>query len=116
MTLDEYFSTGPPFERPVFEAVMAHVATLGEVHVEPVSVGIFLKAGPSFVELRPLTKWVALSFALERELDSPKFSRKMKPQRGAATYHVVRLRTPDDVDDEVKAWLTEAYTRTISLR
>lgn len=116
MTLEDYFSTGPPFERPVFDAVMAHVTTLGEVHVEPVSVGIFVKAGRSFVELRPLTKWVALSFALDRELDSPKISRKMKPQRGSATYHVVRLRTPDDVDDDVRAWLTEAYARTMLLR
>jgi len=24
MTVEEFFSTGPPFERPVFEAVMAH--------------------------------------------------------------------------------------------
>ena len=30
MTLDEYFSTGPSFERPIFDAVAAHLATLGE--------------------------------------------------------------------------------------
>ena len=29
MTLDEYFSTGPPFERPVFDAVMDYLETLG---------------------------------------------------------------------------------------
>ena len=43
MSLDEYFSTGPDRERPIFEAVMAHLDTVGPVHVEPVSVGIFLK-------------------------------------------------------------------------
>ena len=43
MTLDEYFATGPDFERPVFEAVMAHLENVGPVHVEPVSVGILLK-------------------------------------------------------------------------
>ncbi len=118
MTLEEYFSTGPPFERPVFDAVMAHVATLGPVHIEPVSVGIFVKAGRSFIELRPLTKWVALSFALERDLDHPKIARKSKAQRGSTspkTYYFVRLRTPEDVDDDVKAWLAEAYDRTVAL-
>ena len=54
MSIDEYFSTGPPHERPVFEAVMAHVDGLGPVHVEPVSVGIFLKHGRRFAELRPM--------------------------------------------------------------
>ena len=43
MTLDEYFATGPSHERPVFDAVMRHLADVGPVHVEPVSVGIFLK-------------------------------------------------------------------------
>ena len=44
MTLDEYFSTGPERERPIYEAVKAHLDTLGPVIVEPVSVGIFLKS------------------------------------------------------------------------
>ena len=65
MSVEEYFSTGPPFERPVFEAVMAHLATVGPVHVEPVSVGIFLKRSRTFAELRPMTKWVAVSFTLQ---------------------------------------------------
>ena len=43
MTLEDYFATGPAFERPVFDAVMAHLDTIGPVHVEPLSVGIFLK-------------------------------------------------------------------------
>ncbi|HWI03138.1 MAG TPA: hypothetical protein VNT52_04820, partial [Acidimicrobiales bacterium] len=31
MALEEYFSTGPSHERPVFEAVMAHLETVGPV-------------------------------------------------------------------------------------
>ena len=33
MTLDEYFATGPPHERPVFDAVMRHLAEVGPVHL-----------------------------------------------------------------------------------
>ena len=53
LSLDEYFSTGPPHERPIFDAVMAHIDTLSGVHVEPVSVGIFFKRGRTFAQLRP---------------------------------------------------------------
>jgi hypothetical protein len=48
MSLEEYFSTGPAHERPIFEAVMAHLNTVGPVHVEPVAVGIFLKRAKTF--------------------------------------------------------------------
>jgi hypothetical protein len=108
MALDDYFSTGPPFERPVFDAVMAVLDGLGPVHVEPVSVGIFIKKDGSFLELRPLQKWVALSFSLPRVVHSPKIARKVVPY-GARYYHVVNLRDPADVDDDVADWLTEAY-------
>ena len=42
MTLEEYFSTGPTFERPMFDSVVAHLRTLGEPFLEPVSVGVFV--------------------------------------------------------------------------
>ncbi len=108
MTLDEYFSTGPERERPIFDAVMAHVTSIGAVHVEPVSVGIFLKRSRTFAELRPMTKWIALSFSLGRVESHPKIARKMKGSTNR-TYHVVNLREPSDVDDTVRDWLTEAY-------
>jgi len=108
MSLEEYFSTGPAFERPVFEAVMAHLATLGPVHVEPVSVGIFVKKSGHFLELRPMTRWVALSFLMPRRIQSTRIARKTYAV-GALTFHVVNLRGPEDVDDQLRAWLTESY-------
>jgi hypothetical protein len=83
MTIEEYFSTGPDFERPVY--------------VEPVSVGIFLKTERSFVELRPLTKWVNLGY----------------PARDGE-WRKIRLRGPEDLTHEVKAVLAEAYARSVS--
>jgi Domain of unknown function (DUF5655) len=108
MTLDEYFSTGPERERPIFDAVLGYLETLGPIHVEPVSVGIFLKSTGSFVELRPKTKWVAMSFPLPYRLDDSRIARKMKGS-GPKTYHVVNLREAADLDDQVKEWLAESY-------
>lgn len=108
MTVEEYFSTGSARERPIFEAVLAHLDSLGPIDVEPVSVGIFCKRNGSFVELRPMVAWVALWFPLSRVVDHPRISRTIRGS-GARTYHVVRLRGPEDVDDEVRGWLTEAY-------
>jgi hypothetical protein len=108
MTLTEYFSTGPPIEKPIFDAVYAHLDTLGPVHVEPVSVGIFFKQPRKFAQLRPMTKWVALSFSLTHKVDHRLMSRK-PIAHGGHYYHVINLRGPEDVDDQIRGWLTEAY-------
>jgi hypothetical protein len=108
MTLDEYFSTGPARERPIFEVVMAHLDKVGPVYVEPVSVGIFLKATRTFAQLRPMTRWVALSLSLTRSVDHPRMGRKVQPWAGRY-YHVFNLRDPSDLDHDIRQWLTESY-------
>jgi hypothetical protein len=108
MSLEEYFSTGPAHERPIFEAVMRHLDGVGPVHVEPVSVGIFLKRAQTFAQLRPKDRWVALSFALPRRVQHERIVRKVVEYSGRY-YHVANLRTPEDLDERLKGWLTEAY-------
>lgn len=109
MSLEEYFSTGPSHELPVFDAVHGYLATLGPVHVEPVAVGIFIKKAGTFVELRPMTRWVAMSFPLLRRLVHPKIARR-PIESGSRIYHIVNLRSPDDLDDDVRSWLAESYS------
>ena len=109
MALSEYFATGPAFERPVFDAVMAHLETIGPVHVEPVSVGIFLKRAGTIAELRPMRQWTAISFTLQRVVQHPRIVRKPILNHGGRFLHVANIATPDDLDAELRGWLTEAY-------
>jgi Domain of unknown function (DUF5655) len=108
LSLEEYFDTGPPFERPIFDAVRAHLEGVGPVHIEPVSIGIFFKRRRTVVQLRPMVRWVAVGFILHRRLDAARLSRKPSGS-GSRWWHVVNVRTPEEVDDELRAWLTEAY-------
>jgi hypothetical protein len=108
MSVHEYFSTGPEHERPIFEVVVSFLNTVGPVHVEPVSVGIFLKRARTFAELRPMQRWVALSFSLSRRVRHPTITRKVVPYHGRY-YHVANLRSPEDFDDRLRDWLAEAY-------
>ena len=108
MTIDDYFATGPAFERPIFEAVHEFVTTLGPVSVEPVSVGLFVKKQGGWIELRPKTKWVELCFPFPRTIHHPLISRK-PIEAGKFRYHYVRLHTPDDLNETVRDWLSESY-------
>jgi hypothetical protein len=108
MTLDEYFATGPAFERPIFEAVYEFVSSLGPVSVEPVSVGLFIKKQGSWIELRPKTKWMDLCFPFPRRIDHALISRK-PIDAGRFVYHYAKLRGPEDFSETVRAWLAESY-------
>jgi hypothetical protein len=108
LTLDEYFATGPPHERPVFDAVMAHLGTLGPVHADAVSVGIFLKNPRKFAELRPMQRWVAIGFTLPRRARHPTITRKVV-EYGNRYWHVANVASPDELDDELLGLLGEAY-------
>jgi hypothetical protein len=108
MSLEEYFATGPAHERPVFDAVMAHLTTLGPVHADVVSVGIFLKNPGKIAELRPMQRWVAISFGLHRRASHRTITRKVV-QYGERWWHVANVATPDDLDDDLRDLLAEAY-------
>jgi len=108
MSVEEYFSTGPPWEKPVFDAVMAHVSTLGPVHADAVQVGIFLKNPKKFAELRPMTKWVAISFGLRRRASHPTIKRKVI-EYGGRYWHTCNVASADEVDPSLLELLTEAY-------
>ncbi|HLZ69592.1 MAG TPA: DUF5655 domain-containing protein [Dehalococcoidia bacterium] len=108
LSLDAYFAGRPPAQRRVFDAVAAHVRELDGVEIEAVSVGILIKASRTFAELRPRRDRLALSLLLGRMLDHPRVRRHVRAgARGVA--HFIDLHDTEDVDDEVRGWLTEAY-------
>lgn len=111
MPLDDYLASGPPFERPIFEALMAGIDHVGPIHIEPVSVGIFLKRAQTFAELRPMTRWETLSFWLPRRAEHPQITRKVN-EYGGRYWHTARLDGPDDLDDRLLAFVEEAYALT----
>ena len=108
MNVDEYFATGPAWERPIFEAVLAEVRALGSIHVEPVSVRIFIKSTGGWIQLRPASEWVSLWFPMSRPIDHPRIARK-PIQSGQRFLHMVKLTGPAEVDDLLRAWLAESY-------
>lgn len=108
LSVEAYFAGRPPVEREIFEAVRDHLTSLGPVIVEPVTVGVLFKGVRTFVELRPKQKWVDLSIGLERRVEHPRITRTTRTNT-PRTYHGVRLHGPEDVDDQVREWLTESY-------
>jgi hypothetical protein len=108
MSLDVYLATGPAHEAPVVEAVLAHLRTLGPVVIEPVSVGVLVKRRRTFVELRPMQRWEAVWFGVPDQVSHPRIARTLRGS-SSTTFFAVNVRSPDEVDDQLRDWLTAAY-------
>jgi len=97
-----------PEQRPIYDAIIDHVKALGPVHVDPVQIGVFLKSDRKLAEFRPKQKWLSASLYLARRLEDARVARVY--ESGATRFVVeIKLRTVEDVDDQFKEWLTEAY-------
>jgi hypothetical protein len=107
-TVEESFRGRPAAQREIYEALMAHLRELGPVHADAVKVGVFLKRDRKLAEVRPMARSLSLALVLPGRLDHPRVDRSL-PISGDRVVHFIRLRRVEEVDDELRAWLTEAY-------
>ncbi|HEX6932276.1 MAG TPA: DUF5655 domain-containing protein [Streptosporangiaceae bacterium] len=108
ITVDAAFAGRPRWQRAVYDEIVAHMDNLGPVHEDAVSVGVFLKADRKLAEVRPRSRDVSLALYLPRPDPDPRFARILG-RNGPRVFHVLLLRGPEEVDDQVRAWLTEAF-------
>jgi len=109
MSLDDRLNSLDPNQRSICEAVLALVPLIGEIEVEPVRVGFFLKGGRTFASLRLRRAGIRLLVMLPRRLEHPRLA-SSRPGRAASRIpHATTLRTPAEVDDDILAWLAESY-------
>jgi Domain of unknown function (DUF5655) len=92
----------------IVERVIAMARTIGPVDVIAEKTRIALAARMSFAALVVRARWVDGHVVLARRLESPRF-RRIEVFSPRNQLHAFRLDAPDAVDDEVRAWLAEAY-------
>lgn len=107
-SLAECFAGHPAVLREVYDELIAHVRTLGPVHLDVVRVGVFIKHQWKLAEIRPMASRLSLEVVLPRVVEDLRVVRRIG-LAGGRTVHVVRLASREEVDDQVRGWLTEAY-------
>ncbi len=105
--LDSHFADAPGL-RVVFDAYLAAARENGPVTVNATKSRISFQVRMRFAGIeRPRRHHIVATFVLVRELASPRLRVEFIPPRYYV--HRVVLRTVDDVDDELRGWLAEAY-------
>jgi hypothetical protein len=106
--IDRHFARSDPAVRDAFDAVLAAIAPLGPVAVLAEQTRIALHVRMSFAAFVPHRHWLDGHVILARRLDHPRF-RRVEEYSTRNVLHAFRLSGPDDVDDEMRSWLAEAY-------
>lgn len=107
-SIDATFFGRPEEQREICDAIVAQAQQLGDVHVDAVQVGVFLKTDRKIAELRPKSKWLECSLYLPYAIDDPRIARSLR--LGAErTVNYVKLRTLEDVDEQFVEWLSRAF-------
>jgi len=112
-TVDETFAGRPAYQRAAYDAIIAHVESLGPVHVDAVGVGVFLYADRKFAEIRPMARALSVYIFAPNAVAHPRLARSSRI--GAdRIWSVLRLHGPDDVDDDLLAAISAAYDEATS--
>ena len=114
-TVDDTFAPYPAEWRLIYDAVVAHLDTLGPVHADAVKVGVFLKTDRKLAEIRPRARAVDLMLMLPGAFDDPRVARVLRASADL-TANVFKLTSTADVDDQLRVWLTAAYATATRVR
>ena len=108
ITVDDLLARHPRWVREIYVVVIDHLNSLGPLHEDAVNVGIFLKSDRKLAEFRPRVRSVLLSLYLPYELTDPRIARTL-PTAADRVVAMIKLTGADQVDDQLREWLTEAY-------
>ncbi len=108
ITVSELLRRHPSWVSEIYQAVIEHLTTLGPVHEDAVNVGIFLKSDRKIASFRPRVRSVLLSLFLPYELTDSRIARAL-PVASGRIAHMINLKSADQVDDQLRVWLSEAY-------
>jgi Domain of unknown function (DUF5655) len=114
ITLEEFFGDHEDSRR-LFEAVKAAIESIGpaEMRVTKSQVAWRRRTGFAFVwmpeqYLKRKAAPLVLTVGLRRREASPRWKEVVEPYPGRFTHHL-ELRSMEQIDEEVKGWLREAW-------
>ena len=107
-SLQELFARSTPDALKLAEQYVAILHGLGDVQVIPQRTRLVAVARVRFAGLEPRKHGFRAAFALRRWVESDRIV-KREPYNDRWRGHFVDVRSPEDLDDELRGWLQESH-------
>jgi hypothetical protein len=102
------FERAAPHVPDTYAAIIAALGRVGPFAVEAKKTSIHLVAGSAFAGVHPQKSKLRLNIRTDRRLEGSRV-RKVEQVSAHRFHNEIDLTTAAEVDDQLLAWLTEAY-------
>jgi len=114
MTLDDFFA-GQQESRLIFESLRSALNSVGQTELRVTKSQVAFRRRRAFawawmpgMYLRGRHAPLVLTISFRRKDPSPRWKEIVEPRPGRFTHHL-EMSSPQDIDDEVRSWLQEAW-------
>jgi hypothetical protein len=108
MTLAEHLADKTPLAVELFRAFEARVRACGPVRLHPVKTRVGFITRMSFAGASLFQRWIEVGLILPYRSDDPRFH-KVQTFGARSHGHWLRVRTLEELDDQLDGWLHDAY-------
>lgn len=107
-TIEQVFEDKPPEIFMLFQQIHKKVKSFGEMQVRAVKNGVMFSVKSTFLALKPHQSYLAVEFAGGMAHDEFPVEKCMKISKNEFA-HIMRIEQTEEIDDQLIAWLKEAY-------
>ncbi len=108
-TINDHFASKEPVVRALYEKLLSLLNQFGPIIEEPKKTSIHLVRKSALAGVETRKTYLLLTIKSDHQVTSPRIVASDQPS--ANRFHFkVRIESLDDLDDELKSWLREAYS------
>ncbi len=109
-TVDEFLDQKSDLAVSIYHSVVSALERAGEFRIHPQKTRIAFISRMTFAGLSLARRWVDLAFILDEPLEQERI-RRLELFGPTSWGHAIRLTGPDEVDEDIEAWLARALRR-----
>jgi hypothetical protein len=108
-SVNDHFVNKDPAVRALYDQLVALLKTFGTIEEDPKKTSIHLNRNSALAGVETRKDYLLLNIKSNHAIKNP---RVVKAEQVSAKrfHHKVRISSPGDFDEELKAWLEEAYS------
>ena len=110
--LESHFFNKEPRVKEAFGKLHREVSKFGPMSVNSVKHAILFTRGSHFLAIKPKKKWLDIEFVLPYPQEGFPIHKTVQAAKSKWA-HFVRLETGTEVDEQLLAWLKEAYNASL---
>jgi hypothetical protein len=106
--IEQHFEGRASVVRDICETILTAARKFGPVIEDPKKTSIHLNRKTAFAGIQTRRAFLILTVKASADIDSPRIAKREQASANR-WHHEIKLHSPQDVDTELKGWLSAAY-------